>query len=320
MRKLILIDGNALLHRAYHAYPPLTTPKGELVNAVYGFTSMLLSVLDKLSPSHVAVAWDVKGPTFRKLEYDEYKANRGPMDEDLATQIDRTKEVVEALNIPQYGIEGFEADDVIGTLARMASEKTQKFPPAGEASKDSRTQDDEVQVVIVTGDRDSLQLIKEKKVVVFLPIQNHHAQSVVFDEEQVKAVYGLSPRQIIDLKSLMGDASDNIPGVKGIGKVTATKLIQEFGSLENIYKNIDDAKITPRIRSLLVADKEMAIKSYHLAEINSAVDLKLDWGDCLLTNYDKNKVTALFEELNFKSLVNKLPRDSWEKEVQDVFI
>lgn len=302
MRKLILIDGNALLHRAYHAYPPLTTPKGELVNAVYGFSSMLLSVLDKLSPTHVAVAWDVKGPTFRKLEYDEYKANRGPMDEDLATQIDRTKEVVETLNIPQYGIEGFEADDIIGTLARLAS---------GE---------EDVQVVIVTGDRDSLQLIKEKKVVVFLPIQNHHAQSVVFDEEQVKEVYGLSPRQIIDLKSLMGDSSDNIPGVKGIGKVTATKLIQEFGSLENIYKNIDGGKITARIRGLLADDKEMAEKSYHLAEINSAVDLKLNWDDCLLTNYDKNKVTSLFEDLNFKSLVNKLPRDSWEKEVQDVFI
>jgi len=127
MRKLILIDGNALLHRAYHAYPPLTTPKGELVNAVYGFTSMLLSVLDKLSPSHVAVAWDLKGPTFRKQEFEAYKANRDPMDEDLATQIDRTKEVVEKLNIPQYGIEGFEADDIIGTISRLAFERTQEL-------------------------------------------------------------------------------------------------------------------------------------------------------------------------------------------------
>jgi len=302
MRKLILIDGNALLHRAYHAYPPLSTPKGELINAVYGFSSMLLSVIEKLSPTHVAVAWDVKGATFRKQEYEEYKANRGPMDEELATQIDRTKEVVEKLNIPQYGIEGYEADDIIGTLSKMAS-----------------TEED-TQVVIVTGDRDALQLIKEKNVVVYLPIQNHHAQSVVFDEEKVKEVYGLLPKQIIDLKSLMGDPSDNIPGVKGVGKVTATKLIQESGGLHEIYKNIDRLSISPRIKELLLADKEMADKSYHLAEIDQSVPLVLSWDDCLLTNYDKKGITALFEELNFKSLLGKLPRDSWEKDVQEAFI
>lgn len=313
MRKLILIDGNALLHRAYHAYPPLSTPKGELVNAVYGFSSMLLSVIDKLSPTHVAVAWDVKGATFRKVEYEEYKANRGPMDEDLATQIDRTKEVVEKLNIPQYGIEGYEADDIIGTLSKMAFEKNQKI-------KKSKNQNDEVQVVIVTGDRDALQLIKDKKVVVFLPIQNHHAQSVVFDEDKVKEVYGLLPKQIIDLKSLMGDPSDNIPGVRGVGKVTATKLIQEFGSLTNLYAHLEDEKISARIRGLLKVGKEMAEKSYHLAEIDRSVSLELNWDDCLLTNYDKDKVIGLFEELNFKSLITKLPKDSWEKEFQDVFI
>ena len=313
MKKLILIDGNALLHRAYHAYPPLTTPKGELVNAVYGFSTMLLSVLGKLLPSHVAVAWDLKEPTFRKLEYDEYKANRRPMDEDLSTQIERTKEVVESLNIPQYGVKGFEADDIIGTIARLAFERTQEL-------KNSRTQGDEVQVVIVTGDRDSLQLVKEKKVVVYLPIQNHHAQSVVFDEDKVKEVYGLSPKQIIDLKSLMGDASDNIPGVRGVGKVTATKLVREYGSMVNVYQNIDKVKTTPRIKGLLINDKEMAEKSYHLAEINTEVPLELNWSDCLLTNYDKDRVISLFAELNFKSLISKLPQDSWEKEVQDTFI
>lgn len=302
MKKLILIDGNSLLHRAYHAYPPLSTPKGELINAVYGFSSMLLSVLDKLSPTHVAVAWDLKAPTFRKIEYEEYKANRGPMDEELASQIDRTKEVVECLNIPQYGIEGYEADDIIGTLSRIASEEK------------------ETQVVIVTGDRDSLQLIKDKDVVVYLPIANHHAQSVVFDEEKVKEVYGLAPDQIIDLKGLMGDASDNIPGVKGIGKVTATKLIQEFGGIHKMYGNIDNQEIKPRIKELLIQGRDMAEKSYHLAQINREVPLELNWEDCLLTNYDRKKVTELFEELNFKSLLSKLPKDNWEKEVTDVFI
>src|SRR5258706_6491752 len=287
MKKLILIDGNALLHRAYHAFPPLSTPKGELINAVYGFSSMLLSVLDKLSPTHAAVAWDVKGPTFRKIEYNEYKANRAPMDEDLASQIDRTKEVVEALNIPQFGIEGYEADDIIGTLSRMAAEKI--------------SSPDEIQVVIVTGDRDALQLIKDRQVVVYLPIQNHNAQSVVFDEDKVVEVYGLKTKQIIDLKSLIGDASDNIPGVKGVGKVTATKLIQSFGSLELIYENINDSKIPVRIQGLLKADMDAAKQSWQLAEINKNVPLKFVWEDCVLTDYKKDKVVSLFEELNFKS-------------------
>lgn len=305
MRKLILIDGNALLHRAYHAYPPLTTPKGELINAVFGFSSMLLSVLDKLSPTHCAVAWDVRGKLLRKVEYEEYKANRGPMDEDLVCQIERTKEVVTALSIPQFGVEGYEADDIIGTLSRMATDEP----------KESDTQ-----VVIVTGDRDAVQLIDGKRIVVFLPIQNHHSQSVVFDEDKVMETYGLKPKQIIDLKSLMGDPSDNIPGVKGVGKVTATKLVQLFGGLDNIYKNIDDPQITKRIKELLIVDEGAARQSFRLAEIDRNVPLAVDWEECVLADYKKEKVVKLFEELNFKSLISKLPGDSFEKNVVDAFI
>lgn len=304
MRKLILIDGNSLLHRAYHAFPPLTTPKGELINAVYGFSSMLLSVLEKLSPTHVAVAWDVKGPTFRKVKYEDYKANRGPMDEDLVSQIERTKEIVTVLNIPQFGISGFEGDDVIGTLSTTAT-------------NDSEEKD--VQVVIVTGDRDSLQLIKGRQIVVYMPIQNHHAQSTVFDEEKVIEAYGIKPSQVVDLKSLMGDSSDNIPGVKGIGKVTATKLVQKFGSLDEIYKRIEEVEPL-RIRNLLITDKEMAYQSYMLSEIEKKIELNLNWEDCLLTNYNKEKAVELFMELGFKSLVTKLPRDDWEKEAEEVFL
>jgi DNA polymerase-1 len=305
MRKLILIDGNSLLHRAYHAYPPLTTSKGELINAVYGFASMLLTILEKLAPTHVVVAWDVKGPTFRKMAYTEYKANRGPMDDDLATQIERTKEVVSVLNIPQYGIEGYEGDDIIGTLARLATDE--------ESEKDT-------QVVIVTGDRDALQLIKEKQIVVYLPIQNRASQAVVFDEAKVEEVYGMKPRQIIDLKSLMGDSSDNIPGVKGVGKVTATKLIKDFGTLEGIYKNLESEKISKKVRERLIADKEMAEQSYELAEINKEAPLKINWEDCLLTNYEKKKAMELFEELDFKSLIPRLPKDNWEKETENIFL
>jgi DNA polymerase-1 len=306
MRKLILIDGNSLLHRAYHAFPPtLTTEKGELINAVYGFSAMLLTILDKLGPTHVTVAWDVKGPTFRKKEYVEYKANRGPMDDDLAGQIERTKEVVTALNIPQFGIEGYEGDDIIGTLTRLATDE--------ESEKDT-------QVVIVTADRDALQLIKEKQIVVYLPLQNRASQAVVFDEGRFVETYGFKPKYLVDLKSLMGDASDNIPGVKGIGKVTATKLIMDFGSLKGIYKNIESEKISKRTREMLVAQKEMAEQSYKLATINQEAPLKIDWEDCLLTNYDKNKTTALFKELNFNSLLPRLPKDSWEKETEEIFL
>ena len=306
MRKLILIDGNSLLHRAYHAFPPtLTTAKGELINAVYGFSAMLLTILEKLGPTHVAVAWDVKGPTFRKMDYVEYKANRGPMDEDLATQIERTKEVVSVLNIPQFGIEGYEGDDVIGTLARLATDEKKE--------KDT-------QVVIVTADRDALQLIKEKQIVVYLPLQNKASQAVVFDEDRVVETYGFKPEYIVDLKSLMGDSSDNIPGVKGIGKVTATKLIQDFGSLEGVYKNIESEKISKRVREMLIAEKEMAEQSYKLAEINKEAPLKINWEDCLLTNYDKNKAANLFKELNFNSLLARLPKDSWEKKTEEIFL
>ena len=305
MRKFILIDGNSLLHRAYHAYPALTTPKGELINAVYGFSAMLLTILEKLAPTHVAVAWDVKGPTFRKVEYAEYKANRGPMDDDLVSQIDRTKQVVETLNSPQFGIEGYEGDDIIGTLSRLATDEDDE--------KDT-------QVVIVTGDKDSLQLIKGKQIVVYLPIQNRASQAVVFDEQKLEEVYGLKPRQIVDLKSLMGDASDNIPGVKGIGKVTATKLIKEYGSLKGVYESLDKGQISPKTKSLLIEQKEMAEQSHHLAEINQEAPIKINWEDCLLTNYDKSKATKLFEELNFKSLILRLPKDHWEKETEDIFL
>lgn len=306
MRKLILIDGNSLLHRAYHAFPPtLTTSKGELINAVYGFSAMLLTILEKLGPTHAAVAWDVKGPTFRKIEYVEYKANRGPMDEDLATQIERTKEVVSVLNIPQFGIEGYEGDDVIGTLARLATDEKKE--------KDT-------QVVIVTADRDALQLIKDKQIVVYLPLQNKASQAVVFDEDRTVEMYGFKPKYIVDLKSLMGDSSDNIPGVKGIGKVTATKLIQDFGSLEGVYKNIESEKISKRVRKMLIDGKKMAEQSYKLAEINKEAPLKINWEDCLLTNYDKNKAVNLFRELSFNSLLSRLPKDSWEKETEEIFL
>ena len=246
-KRLVLIDGNSLLHRAYHGYPRFTTPVGEVVGAVYGFTSMLLSALEKLSPSYVAIAWDVGKKTFRTEVYAEYKAGRAETDQELVDQIDRTKQIVTALNIPQFGVTNYEADDVIGTLAEQA--RPQLRSSGG-------------QVVIVTGDRDALQLVEDDRVVVYLPsgggaFSKDRGVSI-FDETAVKAKYGLTPRQIIDLKALMGDASDNIKGVPGVGQVTATKLLEQAESIEEIYEKLDQIKTTPRVKKLMEDGKESA--------------------------------------------------------------
>ena len=307
-KRLVLIDGNSLLHRAYHGYPRFTTPVGEVVGAVYGFTSMLLSALEKLSPSYVAIAWDVGKKTFRTEVYAEYKAGRAETDQELVDQIDRTKQIVTALNIPQFGVTNYEADDVIGTLAEQA--RPQLRSSGG-------------QVVIVTGDRDALQLVEDDRVVVYLPsgggaFSKDRGVSI-FDETAVKAKYGLTPRQIIDLKALMGDASDNIKGVPGVGQVTATKLLEQAESIEEIYEKLDQIKTTPRVKELMEDGKESAFLSKRLATINKETPIKLSWKDCELADYNREKVIAIFDELKFKSLVNKLPKDKWDEDVEEVF-
>lgn len=306
-QRFLLVDGNSLLHRAYHGYPPLTTSQGELVGAVYGFSTMLLSTIEKVEPEYVAVAWDVSKETFRHKEYAEYKAGRKEMDEELFEQIDRTKQVVEALNIPQFGLAGYEADDLIGTLSLQASESQKN-----------------VQVVILTGDRDALQLVDDDKVVVFMPAGGGSKYSKdrgvsLYDEVAVRAKYGLTPKQIIDLKGLMGDPSDNIKGVPGIGQVTGTKLLIEAGSVEKIYEKLQDLKTTERIKNLLKEGKESAFLSKKIATIDRKVPIQLDWKACQLADYDHKKVVALFKELEFKSLINKLPKDSWEEDLSEVF-
>ncbi|MBI2326577.1 hypothetical protein HYU91_04300 [Candidatus Collierbacteria bacterium] len=315
-KRLVLIDGNSLLHRAYHGYPRFTTPAGEVVGAVYGFTSMLLSALEKLSPGYVAIAWDVGKKTFRTEQYAEYKAGRAETDQELVDQIDRTKEIVTALNIPQFGVTNYEADDVIGTLATQALQKTRKL-------KTEKTQNENVQVVIVTGDRDALQLVEDDRVVVYLPsgggaFSKDRGVSI-FDETAVKAKYGLTPKQIIDLKALMGDASDNIKGVPGVGQVTATKLLEQAESIEEIYEKLDQIKVTPRVKKLMEDGKESAFLSKKLATINKETPIKLSWKDCELADYNREAVMAIFDELKFKSLVNKLPKDKWDEDVEEVF-
>ncbi|MCK4554040.1 DNA polymerase I, partial [Candidatus Parcubacteria bacterium] len=216
-QKLIIIDGNALIHRSFHALPPtLTTKKGELVNAVYGFTAVLLKAIREFKPDYVVLTLDKAAPTFRHIEYKEYKATRKKAPQSLYDQFDRIRQIAQAFNIPIYEKDGFEADDLIGTIAVKV--------------------DNNVEKIIVTGDLDTLQLVNDH--VKVYTMRRGLTDSMIYDKKAVKQRYGLTPEQMIDYKSLRGDPSDNIPGVRGIGEKTAVELLQNFKTLENVYKNI----------------------------------------------------------------------------------
>lgn len=286
---LVLLDGNALIHRAYHALPPLTTKKGELVNAAYGYTMTLLSVLEKFKPEYIAASFDLAGPTFRDEMYKEYKATRVKAPDDLYAQIPRVKEVTRAFNIPIYEKEGFEADDCVGTLARQAEREN-------------------VEVIIVTGDSDALQLVTPG-VKVFM-LRKGIKDIVLYDEKAVVEKYGFTAVQIPDYKGLAGDSSDNIPGVTGIGAKTATDLLKEFGTLENIYARLSDVKES--VRKKLEADKDNAFLSKELGAIDTEAPVTLDLPACVSKDFDRETVTKLFQELGFFSLIKRLPGSSEE--------
>lgn len=287
MKRFVLVDGNALLHRAYHATPPLTTSKGELVNAVFGFTNMILKAWDDLKPDFIAIAWDRRAPTFRHQAYTQYKATRGPMDESLGNQYDRVHEVVKALGIPEFGLDGYEADDLIGTLARQAKE-------SGQA----------IETIVLTGDRDIMQIINETTRV--LMPKKTLSDVGLYGEKEFEEKYGFKPIQIIDYKGLAGDASDNIPGVPGIGGVTATKLIKQFGSIEKIYRNENLKTLPERTQKLLAEGAESATLSKNLAKLELNAPIELDLTACTVGDYNRDEVVKVFEELEFKTLVTKL--------------
>ena len=239
-KKLIIIDSNSIIHRAYHALPPLTTKKEELVNAVYGFLLVFFKAIREFQPDFIAATFDFPAPTFRHKKYKEYKAKRPPAPEELYQQIPKVKEVLEAFNVPIFEKEGFEADDIIGTIAHLAP-KRQIIP--------------EVETIILSGDLDVLQLINPKTKIYSL--RKGVKDIVLYDENLVKEKFqGLTPQQLLDFKALKGDPSDNIPGVTGIGEKTAIELIKEFGSLENLYQNLE--KLKPKLKESLLLQKEQA--------------------------------------------------------------
>ena len=291
-RLLVLFDGNALVHRAFHALPPLTVSKtGEMVGAVYGFILILLKVISELRPTHCAIAFDKKAPTFRHLLFDQYKAHRPATPEELVGQMERVREVVQSFQIPTFELEGYEADDALGALSHQASEQ-------------------DIETIIVTGDADAMQLVSPM-VKVFVP-KRSFGDTMLYDEAAVSEKYGVSPRYITDLKGLKGDPSDNIPGVPGIGEKTAVRLINQFGSVEEIYACIDRVS-PPKLQSLLKQNEAIARQSKELATIVIDVPLTLHLEDCRVSHYDRQQVAELFRKLEFFSLLPKLP-DVEEKE------
>ena len=283
---LVLFDGNNIVHRAFHALPPLTVSKtGETIGAIYGFVTMLLKVLSELKPTHYAIAFDKKAPTFRHRLFDQYKAHRPKTPDELVGQLGRVRQMVEAFHIPIFELDDYEADDVLGTLSRQASEQ-------------------DIDTIIVTGDADSMQLVSPR--VKVLTPRRGFGDTLLYDEAAVSQKYGVEPEYIADLKALVGDPSDNIPGVPSVGPVTATKLIRQFGSIDQIYAHIDEVT-PPRLRTLLQENEALARQSKELATIVTQTPVTFNPDDCQVSRYDRQKVTELFRELEFFSLLPKLP-------------
>ena len=280
----MIIDGNALIHRSFHALPPLTTKSGEIVNAVYGFTTVLIKALREFKPEYVALTLDRKEKTFRHIQFKDYKATRVKAPDELYAQIPRVKEIAAAFNIPIFELAGFEADDLIGTLANKVE---------GAAEK-----------IIVTGDMDTMQLINNHTKV--FTMKRGLTDSMIYDEKAVRERYGLDPEQMINFKALRGDPSDNIPGVKGIGEKTATELLQAFKTLDGVYKNINSKKIKDRIRELLLQYKDNAYMSRDLATIKCDAPIEFDLSQARFGQFNQEKLAKLFNELEFRSLLPRL--------------
>ena len=285
MSKLILIDGNAIMHRAYHALPPLTTKDGEPINAVYGLTTMLLRIINDLIPTHIAICFDRKEPTFRKKEFKAYQAHRPETEKELISQFVKAKETVDAFGIPSYDKAGFEADDLIGTISKKTEKKLDK-------------------IVIVTGDKDILQLVT-KKTYVYLP-KRGLSDAQLMNPKKVKEKLGVTPEQIVDYKALVGDPSDNYPGVYGIGPKTAEILLGKYGDFKTVYKNLD--KIPETTRKKLKDGKDGGETSLKLAKIVTNVSFKYDLNKMAKWEVGNQKTIALFESYGFKSLTERIQK------------
>lgn len=279
MKRLVLVDGNAILHRAYHAIPPLTAPDGSVVNAVYGFATMLVRLIGDLKPTHIAVAFDRPKPTFRKKLYEGYQAKRPKMDTELSDQIPKVHALIEAFGIPIFEKDGFEADDVIGTLA-------------------TRSQD---QVIIVTGDKDLFQLVS-KRILVYMPTKGL-SEAKLYDTKAVVDRMQVTPKLVPDLKALAGDPSDNYPGVVGIGPKTAVSLLETYKSLQGILKS----------QKLSKKEKESARLGKELATIHT--DVPLDGEVSELRSLNRPEAIDALQQFGFRSIIKRLSGQNKEEHV-----
>jgi DNA polymerase-1 len=341
---LVLIDSNAIIHRSYHALPKnMSTSRGEPTNAVYGFTTTLIKVLEDLKPDYLAASFDMRGPTFRHEQFKDYKATRVKADQELYDQIPRVKELLNVMDIPIYEKEGFEADDIIGTIVSRLTNKFETLNPKSETNPNDQNpkkltaESSKLEAYIVSGDKDIFQLV-DGNIKVY-NLKKGLSQTQIVDREFIKKEYSLDPEDFIDLKALAGDPSDNIPGVPGIGAKTATSLIQQFDSLEKLYQKLQEASeaaetlnqisnikyqndksklkninveetaeklnLKPRIVQLLIDNKEQAFMSQKLATIEKDVPINFSLEEMKWGEYDRNKPQKFFEELGFNSLLRR---------------
>lgn len=294
--ELLLVDGSALLHRAYHAYPNLTSKDGTPVNAVYGVAAMLVSALDEIKPEYVAVAWDLPKPTFRHEKYIAYKAHRPKTDEELIDQIPMVKRLIDAFGLSQIEMEGYEADDIIGSVGDKYKSKVD-------------------QVVVLTGDQDAMQLVEER-IGVLVPGRAREPQKL-YARDDVREKYGIDPEQIVDYKALTGDASDNIPGIVGVGPKTAVTLLHNWETLDEIYGSLDqvEEKMGARIRKMVEDGRDSAYLSRELAQIKRDIEIEETLEQMAFETLATERSKEFLQDLNFRSIVRRLFGE--EKKVDD---
>jgi DNA polymerase-1 len=300
--KLVLVDGNSLLYRAFYALPLLHTSNGVYTNAVYGFLTMFNRVIQQEQPSHVAVAFDKDKQTFRTEMYTDYKANRSAAPDELGGQFALIREVLAALNVPYIEMSGYEGDDLVGALSRLAEEA-------------------EMETIVITGDNDALQLVSEK--VKVLVNKKGITETELYDEAKVLEKWEVMPSQMIEIKALMGDSSDNIPGVPGIGAKTAVKLIKEYGSLENLYEHLPE--IRGKLHERLEQNREQAFLSRKLGTIKRDIDTGLELNDLAVKEAHRDELISLYTRLEFNNLLNTIqsapvPKQAEEREMEPVYI
>lgn len=285
--KYLVLDGNSILNRAFYGIKMLSNKKGQMTNAIYGFLSTLHKLLSEVSPQAIAVAFDLPQPTFRHKMYDGYKASRKGMPEELASQLPILKEILVAMGYKLVTCEGYEADDILGTFAKYCEDKG-------------------YECTLATGDRDCLQLVSDHVFVRIAKTKFGKAESILYNKDKIKEDYNVTPEQLIDIKALQGDASDCIPGVKGVGEKTAKNLIEKYQNIENIYNNIENLDIKPNLKAKLLADKDKAYLSYDLGKINKNVPIKINDSEFIPSEMDTERLKKIFTELEFFKMMDKI--------------